>query len=835
MLTPEQGVGQRVAGDPGPGGGPDRRRAEPGAEAAAGEDAGRGREALEEDPIDTLFDILIEDQASPTSRSSGCRSRTSRSRLQQPWVSINNDSQGTSPDGLLGQEHPHPRAYGTFPRILRKYVREEHTLTLEDAIRKFTALPAQRMRLADRGVLKQGMWADVVVFDPDKIQRPGHLRGAEPALGGHAIRPRERRPRDRRRQGDQCAAGQGAARTGLGRAGIVQMTPLRRGNEIPPDELEPARACPAGPGRPAHADGHSSSRYSSAHATRTNTLPVAAALFLAAALHPSRLLSARQTAPEFRSLLRPEVAPHRPVPRRARQRRHRRARPADRLLLRLGRRRRLEDDQCRPHVEADLRLAAGRFDRRDRRRAVAARDALRRHRRGRHALADLATATACTSPPTPARRGRTSASTTPSRSATSSSIHAIRTSCSSRRSAMPTAPNPDRGVFRSRDGGKTWQKVLFKNENVGAIDLAFDPRNSQIDLRGLWNTRRPPWNIYPPSNGPGSGMFKSTDGGDDVEPADDRSAHRGLGRIGIAVAPTQPHRVYAIVDAEGRAGSIARTMPARRGRRCRATRASGDAAGTSARSRSIRRTPTSSTSRTRRCIARSTAARRWTPIKGSPGGDDYHQLWIDPDDPNRMILASDQGAVVSRRRRPTRPGARGCNQPTAQIYHVAPTTGFRTGSRARSRTAARSRVRSRGKFAGISMRDWEPPCAGGESGLHRARSAAPRDPLRRHGARAATCAPARRRTCRPSATCPSQRGTRGRMPLVFSKADPHVALFQQPVPLQDDRRRRHWTQISPDLTREDPGVPPNLDAATAADAPASTARAASSTRSRRRR
>jgi dihydroorotase/N-acyl-D-amino-acid deacylase len=90
--------------------------------------------------------------------------------LEQPWVSIDNDSSGTSPEGLLGQEHPHPRAYGTFPRILRKYVREEKKLSLEDAIRKFSALPAQRMRFTDRGVLKEGMWADVVVFDPATIK-----------------------------------------------------------------------------------------------------------------------------------------------------------------------------------------------------------------------------------------------------------------------------------------------------------------------------------------------------------------------------------------------------------------------------------------------------------------------------------------------------------------------------------------------------------------------------------------------------------------------------------------------------------------------------------------
>src|SRR5204863_2527749 len=82
----------------------------------------------------------------------------------------NNDSSGASPEGLLGQEHPHPRAYGTFPHILRKYVREEKKLSLEDAIRKFSSLPAQRMRLTDRGVLKQGMWADVVVFDPGTVR-----------------------------------------------------------------------------------------------------------------------------------------------------------------------------------------------------------------------------------------------------------------------------------------------------------------------------------------------------------------------------------------------------------------------------------------------------------------------------------------------------------------------------------------------------------------------------------------------------------------------------------------------------------------------------------------
>jgi dihydroorotase/N-acyl-D-amino-acid deacylase len=121
------------------------------------------------DPMDALFDLLIEDHALTSVAVFGMSEPDVSLALQQPWVSIDNDSSGTSPEGILGQEHPHPRAYGTFPRILRKYVREEHKLTLEDAIRKFSALPAQRMRFTDRGVLKADMCADIVIFDPAKI------------------------------------------------------------------------------------------------------------------------------------------------------------------------------------------------------------------------------------------------------------------------------------------------------------------------------------------------------------------------------------------------------------------------------------------------------------------------------------------------------------------------------------------------------------------------------------------------------------------------------------------------------------------------------------------
>jgi dihydroorotase/N-acyl-D-amino-acid deacylase len=133
------------------------------------------------DPIDALCDLLIEDNGFTRGVSFGMDEPDIVLALQQPWVSIDNDYEGTSPDGPLAKDYAHPRAYGTFPRILRKYVREEKKLTLEDAIRKFSALPAQRLHLGDRGVLKAGLWADIVVFDPDTVrdratfERPNQL------------------------------------------------------------------------------------------------------------------------------------------------------------------------------------------------------------------------------------------------------------------------------------------------------------------------------------------------------------------------------------------------------------------------------------------------------------------------------------------------------------------------------------------------------------------------------------------------------------------------------------------------------------------------------------
>ncbi len=121
------------------------------------------------DPMDTLFDILIEDNGQTEAAVFAMSEPDIELAAVQPWVSFCNDSAGTSPEGILGKEFPHPRAYGTFPRVLRKYVREERRMSLEEAIRKFSSLPASRLRLADRGAIKAGLWADIVVFDPNTI------------------------------------------------------------------------------------------------------------------------------------------------------------------------------------------------------------------------------------------------------------------------------------------------------------------------------------------------------------------------------------------------------------------------------------------------------------------------------------------------------------------------------------------------------------------------------------------------------------------------------------------------------------------------------------------
>jgi photosystem II stability/assembly factor-like uncharacterized protein len=398
------------------------------------------------------------------------------------------------------------------------------------------------------------------------------------------------------------------------------------------------------------------------------------------------------------------------------------------------------------------------------------------------------------------------------------------------------APSAERGVFRTRDGGKSWQKVLFKNNDVGAVDVVIDPTNSNVVYAGLWNTRRPPWYTYQPSNGPGGGIFKSTDGGTTWKQLTVGLPKEGVGRTGIAVAPTNPRRLYAVVDcllpepgAPAPAGGGA--APGQGGffrsndAGATWTRVSSDNAlwgrgwyfekiAVDPKDADTVYVPNVAVSRTK------DAGKTWVALRGSPGGDDYHQAWVSPDDSNTMIVASDQGTIITRNAKHDDATAvtwsSWLNQPTAQMYHVSVDYRFPywvTGAQQDSGSVA---VRSRGKGAEISMRDWEPIGAGGESGMTAGDPAHPGIIFGGTGSRFDLEA----NVAVPGTTSPVTAGEdRGdwTQPLVLSKAAPHALYYASQYLYRSDDAAKSWKKVSGDLTRPDPGIPSTLDAASAAD------------------
>ena len=371
-------------------------------------------------------------------------------------------------------------------------------------------------------------------------------------------------------------------------------------------------------------------------------------------------------------------------------------------------------------------------------------------------------------------------------------------------------PNPERGVFRSRDGGKTWSRVLFHDENTGAIDLAFDPYDSRTILAALWQTRRPPWNVYPPSNGPGSGLYRSTDGGDTWKPVTGDLPSEKLGRIRIAFAPSLRGRVYALVDAKS--GGLYVSDDA--GARWR--RASGDRriwergwyfAGVTVDPGSADVVYACDTA-----LYKSTdAGRTFVPFKGAPGGDDYHQLWIDPADSRRMIVGSDQGAVVSVDG--GRTWSSWYNQPTAQFYHVATDDRFPYWIYGAQQDSGAAAAASRSDYESLTQRDWRPVAVGGENGYI---APDPRDPdiVFGGGVGRFDWRTLQEQDVDPTLAYPGDYRSEWTLPLAFSPANPRALYYGNQFVFRTMDAGRHWEKVSPDLTREAPGVPGTIDSVT---------------------
>ena len=371
----------------------------------------------------------------------------------------------------------------------------------------------------------------------------------------------------------------------------------------------------------------------------------------------------------------------------------------------------------------------------------------------------------------------------------------------------PYGPNEERGVYRTTDGGKTWDRVLYKDENTGAVQVTIDPNNSNIVFADMWAGRQGPWENGA-WNGKESGLFKSTDGGATWRKITKGlpTTEQGLGRIGFCIAPSDSKRMYATVDA-GREGGIFRSEDA--GESWTRIQTDNRYWGRASDFAEVKVDPKNADIVYSANVVtwKSTdGGKTWNAFRGAPGGDDYHRIWINPNNTDIILIASDQGAIITVNGGQT--FSSWYNQPTAQFYHVSTDNAFPYNVYSGQQESGSVGIASRGNDGNITYREWHP--VGAEEYGYVA--ADPLDPNIIYGGKISRFD---KRTGQTQNVSPEAvRSGKYRFvrtaPVLFNPVDKKTLYYAGNVLFKTMNGGNSWQIISPDLTRETYDVPSSV-------------------------
>ncbi len=371
----------------------------------------------------------------------------------------------------------------------------------------------------------------------------------------------------------------------------------------------------------------------------------------------------------------------------------------------------------------------------------------------------------------------------------------------------PYGANEQRGVFKSTDGGKSWDKVLYINDNTGAIQVEFDPNNPDILFADMWEHQEGPWENAKFS-GPNSGLYKSTDGGETWRQLTKGlpTAKQGLGRIGVGIAPSDSKVMFATVDAKEN-GGIYKSTDA--GESWALINTDYRLWGRGSDFAEIKVHPKNSDRLYVGNIASYTSAdggKTWMSLKGAPGGDDYHRIWINPINPDIMLFVADQGAVITVNA--GRTWSSWYNQPTTQLYHVSTDNAFPYWVYGGQQESGAIGIASRGNGGQISFREFMG--VGADEYAYIAPD--PKDPDIIYGGRLMRFDKKTGQSINvgPEALRSGDYRYVRTMPLMFHPADDNMLLFATNVLWKTMNGGDNWEVISPDLTYEQPEVPASV-------------------------